>query len=64
MEGDGAHPDRSEEDSGDAKNGWSWCHARGFLSDVHQTDGNIQREDNAVALGWLLGFVCHGRNAR
>ena len=37
---------------------------RRFLSDVHQTDNNTEREDGAIAFRLLLGFVCHTRNAR
>ena len=58
------YPDRGEKDSDDSKNCRSRGHARGFLSNAHKTDGNIQRDDSAVALCWLLEFVCHSRKAR
>ena len=62
--GDETHPDSGEKDSGDTKNSRSRGRARRFLSDVHQADGDIEREDSTVTPLWLLGFVSHGRNTR
>ena len=58
------YPDRGEKDGNGAKDSRGWCHARSFLSDIHQVDGDIQRGRNTVSLLRLLGLVCHGRNAR
>ena len=60
----GAYPDGSEKDGDDAKNSWGRCHARSFLPDVYQVDGDIQREGNTVLFLWLLGLGCHGQNTR
>ena len=53
--------DRGEKNSDEAKNSRSRGHARRFLSDVYQTEGNIEREDSTVAALWLFGVVRHSR---
>ena len=63
-EQEGTYPDHGENDGDGAKNGLGGCDTRDLLGEIQAIDGHVQRRENTILPLRLLGFVCHGRNAR
>ena len=61
---EGTYPDHGENDGDGAKNSLGGWDTRDLLGEIQAIDGHVQRGEDTIPPLRLLGFVCHGRNAR